>query len=153
MLATVHLKCLCLCIRVSFHSISWHMERKALTLAVLLHCMTRTWCMPSTVRQVSQQVHCVHTSTTYPPYSHFLFLYEGVLLWRGYTLDQVMDQCFCNRHDAAHGREMPVHYGSKEFNYQFISSPLATQMPQGTPLVMEHIYLLDGTSVTSVLPL
>ena len=55
----------------------------------------------------------------------------GVLLWRGFTLDQMVDQCFNNRHDLAHGRQMPVHYGSPEHNFQFISSPLATQMPQG----------------------
>ncbi len=55
----------------------------------------------------------------------------GVLLWRGFTLDQVTDQCFSNHQDPAKGRQMPVHYGSKELNYQFISSPLATQMPQG----------------------
>ena len=57
----------------------------------------------------------------------------GVLLWRGFTLEQMIDQCFSNRHDIAHGRQMPVHYGSPEHCYQFISSPLSTQMPQGTP--------------------
>ncbi|CAI8024374.1 2-oxoisovalerate dehydrogenase subunit alpha, mitochondrial [Geodia barretti] len=54
----------------------------------------------------------------------------GVLLWRGFSLDQMVDQCFNNRHDLAHGRQMPVHYGSPEHYFQFISSPLATQMPQ-----------------------
>ena len=55
----------------------------------------------------------------------------GVLMWRGFSLDDCMNQCFSTRHDLAHGRQMPVHYGSKEHNYQFISSCLATQMPQG----------------------
>ena len=67
----------------------------------------------------------------------FLVLYfhsPGVLLWRGFSLDQMVDQCFNNRHDLAHGRQMPVHYGSPEHYYQFISSPLATQMPQGESL-------------------
>lgn len=59
----------------------------------------------------------------------------GVILWRGYTVEDVMNQCFSTRLDPAKGRQMPVHYGSKELNYQFISSPLATQMPQGN-----HIY-------------
>lgn len=55
----------------------------------------------------------------------------GVLMWRGYTIDEFMDQCFSNRLDPGKGRQMPVHYGSKKLNFQFISSPLATQMPQG----------------------
>ena len=55
----------------------------------------------------------------------------GVLMWRGFTLDQFMDQCYGNSSDMAKGRQMPVHYGSKELNFVTISSPLATQMPQG----------------------
>ncbi len=55
----------------------------------------------------------------------------GVLMWRGFTVQQCMDQCFSNWKDLTKGRQMPVHYGSKELNVQFVSSPLATQMPQG----------------------
>ena len=55
----------------------------------------------------------------------------GVFLWRGFTVDDCMDQCFGNRLDRGKGRQMPVHYGGKEFNIQHISSPLATQIPQG----------------------
>lgn len=55
---------------------------------------------------------------------------QGVLLWRGFTLQQATDQCFSNEADRGKGRQMPVHYGSKALNYQTISSPLATQIPQ-----------------------
>lgn len=55
---------------------------------------------------------------------------QGVLLWRGFTLQQAADQCFSNESDRGKGRQMPVHYGSRELNYQTISSPLATQIPQ-----------------------
>ena len=55
----------------------------------------------------------------------------GVLLWRGFSIDDMMNQCFSNRHDGGKGRQMPVHYGAKELNFHYISSPLATQMPQG----------------------
>lgn len=55
----------------------------------------------------------------------------GVLMWRGFTLDDMMNQCFTNKFDRGKGRQMPVHYGAKELNYHFISSPLATQIPQG----------------------
>ncbi|XP_002130232.2 2-oxoisovalerate dehydrogenase subunit alpha, mitochondrial-like [Ciona intestinalis] len=54
----------------------------------------------------------------------------GVLMWRGFRLDQFMDQCYANINDPASGKQMPVHYGSKDLNFVTISSPLATQMPQ-----------------------
>eukprot|EP01137_Pigoraptor_chileana_P019569 Opistho-2@80766 len=54
----------------------------------------------------------------------------GVLLWRGFSLDDFMNQCYSNTKDPAKGRQMPVHYGSRQLNFQTISSPLATQMPQ-----------------------
>ncbi|KAG2529325.1 hypothetical protein BBO99_00003422 [Phytophthora kernoviae] len=54
----------------------------------------------------------------------------GVLMWRGFTLQNFADQCFGNKEGHGKGRQMPVHYGSKSLNYQTISSPLATQLPQ-----------------------
>ncbi|GAB1601497.1 2-oxoisovalerate dehydrogenase subunit alpha, mitochondrial-like [Argonauta hians] len=54
----------------------------------------------------------------------------GVLMWRGFQLDQFMNQCYGNNEDAGRGRQMPVHYGSKSLNFVTISSTLATQMPQ-----------------------
>ena len=55
----------------------------------------------------------------------------GVLMSRGSTIDEYMSQCFSNRNDNRKGRQMPVHFGSKDLNFVTISSPLATQMPQG----------------------
>lgn len=54
----------------------------------------------------------------------------GVLMWRGFTLAQFMNQCYGNLEDEGKGRQMPVHYGCKELNFMTISSPLTTQMPQ-----------------------
>lgn len=54
----------------------------------------------------------------------------GVLMWRGFPMQQMADQCFSNCDDLGKGRQMPVHYGSKELNFHTISSPLATQLPQ-----------------------
>lgn len=54
----------------------------------------------------------------------------GILMWRGFTLNQFTDQCFSNEKDLGKGRQMPVHYGSRALNYQTISSPLGTQIPQ-----------------------
>lgn len=54
----------------------------------------------------------------------------GALMWRGFSLLQFADQCFSNESDLGRGRQMPVHYGSRALNYQTISSPLGTQLPQ-----------------------
>ncbi|GKY91173.1 hypothetical protein MPSEU_000090000 [Mayamaea pseudoterrestris] len=55
---------------------------------------------------------------------------QGLLMWRGFTLDQFCNQCFSNKADLGKGRQMPVHYGSRALNYHTISSPLGTQIPQ-----------------------
>ncbi|KAJ9146206.1 hypothetical protein P3X46_028501 [Hevea brasiliensis] len=54
----------------------------------------------------------------------------GVLLWRGFTLEEFANQCFGNKADYGKGRQMPIHYGSKKLNYFTVSSPIATQLPQ-----------------------
>ncbi|XP_013067101.2 2-oxoisovalerate dehydrogenase subunit alpha, mitochondrial [Biomphalaria glabrata] len=56
----------------------------------------------------------------------------GVLMWRGFPLQQFMHQCYGNAKDIGKGRQMPVHYGSRELNFVTISSTLATQMPQAS---------------------
>lgn len=56
----------------------------------------------------------------------------GLLMWRGFTLQQFTDQCFTNESDLGKGRQMPIHYGSRALNYQTISSPLGTQIPQAS---------------------
>lgn len=42
-----------------------------------------------------------------------------------------MNQCFGNVDDLGKGKQMPVHYGSKNLNFVTLSSPLTTQLPQG----------------------
>ncbi|XP_043693862.1 2-oxoisovalerate dehydrogenase subunit alpha 2, mitochondrial-like [Telopea speciosissima] len=54
----------------------------------------------------------------------------GVLLWRGFTLQEFTNQCFGNKADYGKGRQMPIHYGSNKHNYFTVSSPIATQLPQ-----------------------
>jgi 2-oxoisovalerate dehydrogenase E1 component alpha subunit len=55
---------------------------------------------------------------------------QGLLMWRGFTLEQFTNQCFSNDRDLGKGRQMPIHYGSRALNYQTVSSPLGTQLPQ-----------------------
>ncbi|XP_070578300.1 2-oxoisovalerate dehydrogenase subunit alpha, mitochondrial-like [Ptychodera flava] len=65
---------------------------------------------------------------------------QGVLMWRGFTVDQFIDQCIGNVRDGGRARQMSLHYGSRELNYVTISSPLATGMPQaaGTAYAMKR---------------
>ncbi len=55
---------------------------------------------------------------------------QGVLMFRGFSLENFMSQLFSNEKDLGKGRQMPVHYGSKELNCMTVSSTLATQIPQ-----------------------
>lgn len=57
---------------------------------------------------------------------------QGALMYRGFSLENFMNQMFSNEKDLGKGRQMPIHYGSRELNYMTISSPLATQIPQAT---------------------
>jgi 2-oxoisovalerate dehydrogenase E1 component alpha subunit len=57
---------------------------------------------------------------------------QAAIAYRGFTLEQFMNQLFSNELDLGKGRQMPVHYGSKELHYLTISSPLGTQIPQAT---------------------
>lgn len=54
---------------------------------------------------------------------------QGALMYRGYTLDEFMNQLFSNKYDYGKGRNMPVHYMSERLHHYPISSTLATQIP------------------------
>ncbi|CDP04673.1 unnamed protein product [Coffea canephora] len=54
---------------------------------------------------------------------------SGVLLWRGFTLQEFANQCFGNKNDNCKGRQMPAHYGSVKHNYFTVASTVATQVP------------------------
>ncbi|KAJ4423853.1 hypothetical protein N0V82_001437 [Gnomoniopsis sp. IMI 355080] len=57
---------------------------------------------------------------------------QGVFRQRGFGAREFMDQLFANKRDVGRGRNMPVHYGSKELNIHTISSPLGTQIPHAS---------------------
>lgn len=57
---------------------------------------------------------------------------QGALAYRGFTVEQFMNQLFSNERDLGKGRQMPVHYGCADLNFMTIASPLATQIPQAT---------------------
>lgn len=54
----------------------------------------------------------------------------GAFLHRGFTIQQVVDQCLSRGCEDGKGRQMPVHYVAADLNLQAVTSPLATQVPQ-----------------------
>lgn len=58
----------------------------------------------------------------------------GVFFWRGFSIQQASHQLFSNCKDLGSGKQMPVHYGSRDLNIQTVRSPLATQIPQSVGL-------------------
>lgn len=81
----------------------------------------------------------------------------GVLVYRGFTISQFIDQCYGNYDDEGKGKQMPVHYGSPALNFMTISSPLSTQIPQavGSAYVLKRrpnnqrvviVYFGDGAA-------
>lgn len=54
----------------------------------------------------------------------------GVLLWRGFTIQEFANQLFGNKADYGKGKQMPIHYGSNKHNYITVSSTVGTQLPQ-----------------------
>ncbi|PVU96486.1 hypothetical protein BB559_002358 [Furculomyces boomerangus] len=80
----------------------------------------------------------------------------SVYVQLGYPIEDIMNQCFSNKVGHGKGRQMPVHYGSKEMGLVTISSTLATQIPQavGTAFALKRegnnnvviCYFGEGTS-------
>ncbi len=60
----------------------------------------------------------------------------GIALLRGVSAERMLDNCFGNSGDAALGRQMPVHYSHAPEHLVSISSPIGTQIVQGTGIAM-----------------
>ncbi|MEZ4367871.1 MAG: thiamine pyrophosphate-dependent enzyme [Kofleriaceae bacterium] len=89
----------------------------------------------------------------YPSYRE-----PGAWFWRGYTVEQFINQLFGNDQDPTKGRQMPVHHSAAWLNLVSISSPVGTQIPQavgsayaakvlGKPDV-SMVFFGEGTSST-----
>lgn len=89
----------------------------------------------------------------YPSYRE-----PGALFWRGYTIDEFINQLYGNERDPVKGRQMPVHHTAAHLNIVSISSPVGTQIPQavGTGMAarisgkddVSVVYFGEGTSST-----
>ncbi len=64
---------------------------------------------------------------------------QGAWFWRGYGIENFLNQLFGNRKDPTKGRQMPVHHSANWLNCVSISSPVGTQIPQavGTAAAMK----------------
>ena len=54
------------------------------------------------------------------------------VLYRGIPLQDMVHHLCSNELDILKGRQMPMHYGYKSINFQTVSSPLCTQVPQAS---------------------
>jgi 2-oxoisovalerate dehydrogenase E1 component alpha subunit len=61
---------------------------------------------------------------------------QGILITRGYSMVQMMNQIYSNRADTLQGRQLPVMYSSKEYGFFSISGNLTTQYPQAVGWAM-----------------
>lgn len=57
---------------------------------------------------------------------------QGTIYWRGYQIEDFVNQCMGTHRDKTKGRQMPVHYCVPELNVASISSPLGTQIPHAS---------------------
>lgn len=55
---------------------------------------------------------------------------QGAWFWRGYTIQQFVDQLLGNEDDPIKGRQMPVHLSADWLRMVSVSSPVGTQIPQ-----------------------
>jgi pyruvate dehydrogenase E1 component subunit alpha len=82
----------------------------------------------------------------------------GLFFWRGYTLQQFVNQLYGNAEDPIKGRQMPVHHSAAWLNMVSISSPVGTQIPQAVGMAMAArlskkddvalVYFGEGTTST-----
>lgn len=64
---------------------------------------------------------------------------QGAWFWRGYGIENFLNQLFGNEKDPTKGRQMPVHHSANWLNCVSVSSPVGTQIPQavGTAAAMK----------------
>lgn len=61
---------------------------------------------------------------------------QGILIARGHSLVEMINQIYSNRGDKLKGRQLPIMYSSREHSFFSISGNLATQTPQAVGWAM-----------------
>ncbi|CAN4115332.1 unnamed protein product [Withania somnifera] len=72
----------------------------------------------------------------------------GVLLWRGFTIQEFANQLFGNKNDYGKGRQMPIHYGSNKHNYITVASTVASQLPHAVGAA--YALKMDGKNACAI---
>ena len=60
----------------------------------------------------------------------------GLLIARGYPIENMINQIYSNRLDPLKGRQLPIMYSAKEYGFFSISGNLTTQYPQAAGWAM-----------------
>jgi 2-oxoisovalerate dehydrogenase E1 component alpha subunit len=68
---------------------------------------------------------------------------QGLLIARGYPLDQLMDELYATVDDPTRGRQLPSLYSSREYGFFSVSGNLATQFSQAVGWAMASAYKGD----------
>jgi len=61
---------------------------------------------------------------------------QGILIARGHPLVEMVNQIYSNRADRLKGRQLPIMYSARDYNFFTISGNLATQFPQAVGWAM-----------------
>ncbi len=61
---------------------------------------------------------------------------QGILIARGWSLTDMINQIYSNKGDRLKGRQLPIMYSARDANFFSISGNLATQMPQAVGWAM-----------------
>jgi 2-oxoisovalerate dehydrogenase E1 component alpha subunit len=61
---------------------------------------------------------------------------QGILLTRGYSLVEMMNQIYSNKGDKLQGKQLPIMYSAKDYGFFSISGNLTTQYPQAVGWAM-----------------
>lgn len=73
---------------------------------------------------------------------------QGILIARGYPLVEMINQIYSNRADRLKGRQLPIMYSARDYNFFTISGNLATQMPQAVGWAMASAIKGDSRIAT-----
>ncbi len=74
---------------------------------------------------------------------------QGILIARGYPLEEMVNQIYSNRADKLKGRQLPIMYSAKDYGFFTISGNLATQYPQAVGWAMASAIKGDTRIATS----
>ena len=74
---------------------------------------------------------------------------QGILIARGYPLEEMINQIYSNRADRLKGRQLPIMYSAKDYGFFTISGNLATQFPQAVGWAMASAIKGDTRIATS----